>query len=108
MAQQATTASLQEAIRLHLEPSIIWARLPRLLDLIAHVALLASRLCSEIDRIRELDGDGEDGMVIGMEHRISLTGVCTMCKSSEQTLWTQSLRLRELASQSSSTCRREG
>lgn len=95
MVQQSSTTSLQEAVRLHLESEIIWSSLPMLLDLVAHVALLAKKVRDEIERIRnQVDFE--------MEDQISLTGICTMCVSAEDRIWQQSLELRELVSHSRS------
>lgn len=91
MVQQASTSSVQEAIRLHLEPDIIWSTLPALLDLIAHVALLARKVRNEIERLR-------DEVEFGMEHQLSLIGICTMTKTAEEAIWRQSLEIRELVS----------
>lgn len=92
---QASAASIQEAIALHIEPDINWQSLPRLLDIIAHITLLAVKLNSEIDRIRR-DAVHGAGVKIEMEHETSLTGICTMCKTAEEILWEQSIKVREL------------
>lgn len=93
MAKQASIASLKEAIHLHLEPDIIWSTLPMLLDLMAHVGLLAKKLRHEVEQIRDQVG-------FTMKDQISLTGICTECKYAEETIWQLSLELREMASQS--------
>lgn len=91
MAQQASITSLKEAIRLHLEPDIIWSTLPALLDLIAHVGLLVKKLRHEVEQFRDqVEFRGID--------QVSLTGICTECESVEGNIWRLSLELRELVS----------
>ena len=89
--QRPSHAALQDAIRLHLEPDIMWSTIPSVLDLIAHVALLARKLQEEVERLR-------DQVEFSLEHQASLTYICTMCRYAEEKLWRQSLIIRELVS----------
>lgn len=53
MVDQPSLSSVQKAIEAHLAPSVHLQSLPRALELLAHIALIANKLSDEITRILE-------------------------------------------------------
>lgn len=89
--QQAVIDSLRTSLAAHLEPDIHIPSLVRLLDLLAHTALLADKLATEIDRIRR-----HPGFRLEAKDKISLVGLKATAEEAGRTLWEETLRLREL------------
>lgn len=93
--QPATTVSIRACLRAHIEPEIHLPSLVRLLDVLAHIALLADKLNLEIKRILV-----SSQAVFSVKDKMSLKGVCDTVEVASVVIWRGTLQLRELVRRS--------
>jgi len=97
MSQSPSPELILKAIEAHLSPTIHFKFLPRALDIIAHAALLASKLSEEITRILESDAlvikqGGYTGL--GGERIEALQGKRSEAEEASAALWKLSVQIR--------------
>jgi len=97
VSQSPSPELILKAIEAHLSPTIHFKFLPRALDIIAHAALLASRLSEEITRILESDAlvtkhGGSSGL--GDNRIETLEGKRSEAKEASAALWKLSVQIR--------------
>jgi hypothetical protein len=93
---------VQDAIEAHLSPTLHLASLPRALELLAHIALIAQKLDDEIHRILYLNSRNNDDeyVELGSAAKKSLRQVSEEMEEVVSYLWRISINLRVYVSPS--------
>jgi hypothetical protein len=94
--QSPSPELILQAIEAHLAPTIHFKFLPRALDIIAHAALLATKLSDEISRILESDAlvikQGYEGL--GTRRKEALERMKIEAEEASASLWQVSVQIR--------------